>query len=272
MNSKQKSSLRCTLAALLSLPFFHSCTRQLRTEELLPTPDFKRLLQTYVEYHQERDRENTDAHLDDRFEKQYHVRIIGLPSERDIDELRQFYEDNPERIFMTEPIPLEEIVIFPRFLRPYATFTARALIFTGKVYLFSGLILKDETAHHEWTHFGIQYLDQQGSDFSPRWKEIAGEYDKVDAQRDKQEVLQLKYKDGHTSCGPHLGYMRCYGGTDLHEDVATFVEYIVGLPRQFRQIKDSHSIYRAKVDLLFEKKFITEDEWKTVKRYISNKD
>ena len=107
------------------------------------------------------------------------------------------------------------------------------------------------------------------SEFTKGWVEAVGEggYDKAVTKVTKgSELISFKWADGSKSSSPQQGFVRAYGATSLNEDVATHVEKIVSEPGFFREngLIGEGSVYREKIDLLYENGLISEGEYEAV--------
>lgn len=76
---------------------------------------------------------------------------------------------------------------------------------------------------HKATHIRHRTLDKQGSDFSARWKQISNlEYGNVREIGTDDILITMVWDDG--SGGPKHGCIEPYGGTNILEDVAHYLE------------------------------------------------
>ena len=92
-------------------------------------------------------------------------------------------------------------------------------------------------------------------EFEIKWSKIAR----------REEIINL-YNSWPNK--PAHGFIREYGTTNMREDIATYHEHIRN-PEFFSQLINPESPqydarYKEKLDLLFEYKFITEEEYKTI--------
>ena len=116
--------------------------------------------------------------------------------------------------------------------------------------------------------------------FEKEWKAVAGSYDKVESialggvykdysQMGKEESDKLAAENGKDWMSkPRLGYVRPYGGQNILEDVATFVEKSDN-PDFFKPLLDSNNPnydvrYKEKIDMLYNYGFITKSKYQAI--------
>ncbi len=115
--------------------------------------------------------------------------------------------------------------------------------------------------YHEAAHCLTFNYEGSSNEFIPKWKHIAGDVYGTSAK--KKHGLAYKWLDGSRS--PRHGCVTPYGSQDLHEDIATFVEY-VDRPSFFKPLLDKTSSsydprYQQKLDLLLEYGFVDRDHY-----------
>lgn len=119
-----------------------------------------------------------------------------------------------------------------------------------------------EIFRHESAH--LLYHNLFFKDFESKWKKISGEYNKV-------EIIKgvNYYKDSENPVAPRHGYVMPYGGTQVSEDVATFVQKAYD-SEFFKPLlsKDNpwRNIYREKLRLLREYRFLSDREYTAILR------
>jgi len=105
-------------------------------------------------------------------------------------------------------------------------------------------------------------------DFENNWKTISGKYDT--AANDDKYGKEFSDVDAYEPAG---GYARAYGATCLEEDIATLVEaisdpyYFEFAEKVFSEDNEYRDVYKKKIDLLYEHKFISKEEYLNVIRY-----
>ena len=96
--------------------------------------------------------------------------------------------------------------------------------------------------------------------FNTAWRNVVG---------DVSDNIYSKNPMAAEGSGPKSGFVRSYGTTSMFEDIATFVEEVVGYPKTFTKLINPQSPdydirYRQKLDLLYEHKFISYKEYSKV--------
>ena len=206
---------------------------------------------------------NLDSPLDDEVEESLGIRILGEPTKDDLEDLVNFYEENKTRIFMEQDVGVRKVFILPNELMENVDYRGEARKRNGRIRIFSGEFDDDKVHHHEWTHFAIWYLKDNNPSFIEAWKDVAGEYNKVERVNGN-----LFYVDGGEGFKPKQGYIRGYGGIDFEEDIATYVQEIVRYPERLLGVKDSFAIYEKKLELLRDVRLITLKEYETATTYL----
>ncbi len=141
---------------------------------------------------------------------------------------------------------------------------------------------------HEAAHiftFHLQGIDgiHPPTDFEERWSRLGNaseRYGKFTQKKDDKTVsTRWKYADSDGSTeGPRYGFMDSYGAQNFYEDVARHVETIWRDPDRYAQLIDPGSrfyamhedqkkyasVYRAKLELLREHGFITEEKYREI--------
>ena len=120
---------------------------------------------------------------------------------------------------------------------------------------------------------GLENLKQKYSDivykevrFDNEWREISGK-SHVAKTKGGYYIYEEDINSESINLNPKYGYTRPYGGSNILEDVATFVEKM-NQPEFFKPLlsedNEWHEIYRGKLDLLYEYKFISESEYNKI--------
>ena len=139
----------------------------------------------------------------------------------------------------------------------YASTTDNSINFLSKNFDY-------ETFRHEAAH--TLHFDTN-SIFNQRWNSLAGSYNKVEEKEGMYWYNKGKETDNYIQNGAALGYTCAYGGKNHKEDVATFVEK-AGQPEFFKPLlqKDNpnHDIYREKLRLLREYRFLSNKEYTAI--------
>tara|TARA_Y100000310_G_scaffold330357_1_gene401839 strand:+ start:1811 stop:4069 length:2259 start_codon:yes stop_codon:yes gene_type:complete len=99
--------------------------------------------------------------------------------------------------------------------------------------------------------------------FETEWKSIAGDFYGVDLG-EKRAGLAISWADGSNE--PRNGFVRPYGANNYLEDIATFVENVYKNPDFYKPLITQGSAqydvrYRQKLDLLYERDFITQEKY-----------
>ncbi len=227
------------------------------------------VISTAIENYEELDEIDADSPWDNSLEEKLGVRILGYPTRNDIEELETFYSDakNRQRLFLKYDVELERIVIFPAQMRKHSDYLGKTVFDRGEIQFFSGQIDRHGIAHHEFTHMGIHYLEENNSPFLGEWKAIAGSYIRIEETKEGKTKKYLYQNEGEKT-DPLWGYITPYGGKAIQEDIATFVEYTVTQPSAFKKVTESFEIYARKMELLLRYEFITADEFLTVEKYL----
>ncbi|MFH1455422.1 MAG: hypothetical protein ABIF40_00550 [archaeon] len=110
--------------------------------------------------------------------------------------------------------------------------------------------------------------------FISKWKTVAGDVYGKDLGFGYVQDLSVLWQDG--THGPRHGCVRAYGCNNEMEDIATFTEQLAEKDYDFyRGLIDScnnrenYEIYRNKIELLHEYKFMTDDEYYSITDGIS---
>ncbi len=227
------------------------------------------VISTAIDNYEELDALDADSSQDNSLEKKLGIRILGYPTEEDINAIDIFYRDqkNHQRMFLKYDVGLERIVIFPPAMREHADYIGKTVFDRKEIQFFSGQVNNHGVAHHEFTHLGIHYLDENNYLFSKEWAAIAGSYDKV-SERKEGRTRRYFYNNNEERQDPLGGYITPYGGKSLEEDVATQVENVVVQPEVFGRVTESFDIYAQKLELLLCYEFIMPDEYRTATRYL----
>jgi len=260
--------------------FLSLCKTLILATPLFITPHNRQIVDQQEEYdaevissaidnYEQLDALDADSSQDNSLEEKLGIRILGYPTEEDIKEIDQFYEnrDNQRRMFLRYNVGLERIVIFPAAMREHADYLGKTVFDRNEVQFFSGQVNYHGVAQHEFTHLGIRYLDENNYPFSEEWAAIAGSYDKV-GERKEGRTRRYFYNNNEERQDPLGGYITPYGGKSLEEDVATQVENVVVQPEVFGRVTESFDIYAQKLELLLRYEFITPEEYQTVTRYL----
>ncbi|MBI2102480.1 hypothetical protein HYT55_01465 [Candidatus Woesearchaeota archaeon] len=228
------------------------------------------ILTTATQKYEDLDAIDADSAIDNSLEEKLGIRILGYPTKEDIDDLQNFYSDqkNRRRLFLREDMGLERVVIFPPQMRAHSEYLGKTVFDRNEIQFFSGQVNEHGVAHHEFTHLGVQYLEENNSPFLEEWKSIAGSYTHIEEMRTGKEVRYV-YSKAREKQEPLFGYVTPYGGKSLHEDVATYVEYIVAQPEVFGKATESFDLYSRKLELLLCYEFITPEEFKKVDEYLT---
>jgi hypothetical protein len=98
------------------------------------------------------------------------------------------------------------------------------------------------------------------------WLGVSGQYDKSKDTKDGYTVYTGDFKDVYAGEAAG-GYVRAYGAKNINEDIATFNEKISD-PAFFKPLLSADnpysSVYRAKLDLLYEYKYISWGEYQAI--------
>ncbi len=227
------------------------------------------VLTTAIEKYEELDAIDADSALDNSLEEKLGIRILGYPTKEDIREIEDFYENskNRQRVFLKEDVGLERIVIFPPQMKDHSGYLGKTVFDRKEIQFFSGQVNDHGIAHHEFTHMGIHYLEENDSLFLEEWRSIAGSYTHIEEIKNGKD-MRYSYSKARERKDPWLGYVTPYGGKTLHEDVATYVEYVVTEPEIFGKVTESFEIYSQKLELLLCYEFITPEEFKEAEKYL----
>ena len=164
-------------------------------------------------------------------------------------------------------------------------------------------IFRHEAAHQHHMNFNREYARQQwfsgiipaiaeplfSSSFEDEWREVVGDdYGKLSTgskissysqfgdirYNEFKDIPFSKYKiqDKNYVNGPKHGVVHPYGGKNLFEDVATFVESVAAEQSIFGKLINPESPkydirYRQKLDLLHKYEFISDEEYSRVLVY-----
>jgi len=112
--------------------------------------------------------------------------------------------------------------------------------------------------------YGAKVPLSPDSEFSKSWESIAGGLNIYTIQK---EELMFEEPFSVNSKSYKNGWVRLYGGRNLNEDVATFVEQIVGDPAFFKRnnlLQEENSVYLQKIKLLHNSGFISDKEYDSV--------
>jgi len=198
---------------------------------------------------------NQDSPLDDKVEDKLGIRILGEPTQQDLNDLVEFYEKGKDLLYIKRDVGIKYVAIFPASflekidddywgLADHANHTVR---------LFSGIFAKHHIHTHEWTHFATKYLEKIEEDrpnIIKRWKDVAGEYNKV---HKVEGYTRYKFDPDPTNNpirGPKYGYASPYGGTNEWEDMSEFAEKVAKYPDMFKRVDSYFDTYEAKLGLL----------------------
>ncbi len=227
------------------------------------------IVESAIENYQQLDEIDADSPLDNSLEEKLGIRILGYPTEEDIKEIDQFYENsqNQQRMFLRYDVGLERIVIFPPSMREHADYVGKTVFDRNEIQFFSGQINSHGVAQHEFTHLGIRYLEENNYSFSREWRAIAGSYNKVNEQKEGR-VKKNFYNNNGEKQDPLWGYITPYGGKSLDEDVATQVENAVVQPEVWGRVTESFDIYAQKLELLLRYEFIIPEEYQKAEKYL----
>lgn len=227
------------------------------------------VVSTAIDNYEELDALDADSPLDNSLEEKLGIRILGYPTEEDINAIDSFYSDprNRQRMFLKYDVGLDRIVIFPPAMREHADYIGKTVFDRKEIQLFSGQVNNHGVAHHEFTHLGIHYLDENNYPFSKEWGAIAGSYNRV-SERKEGRNKRYVYTNNEEKQDPLFGYITPYGGKSLEEDVATQVENVVVQPEAFGKVTESFEVYARKLELLFRYEFITAKEYQTAEKYL----
>jgi len=130
-----------------------------------------------------------------------------------------------------------------------------SLLLNHTMRLFSGKITKN-TVDHEVAHFWhLFHILRVSKEFDPLWIQACDKYSGYNLVHD-EGALHYVYSDG-SAPGPKYGYVEAYGGWNIREDVATFVETIKNNSDIFDRVKGDYPIYANKIKLLAKYKFIS---------------
>ncbi len=266
-NGKIRRTLSLCKTLLLATPLFFTPHNR---EVTNPQDEYDEyVLTTAIEKYEELDAIDADSALDNSLEERLGIRILGYPTKEDIEDLEEFYGNvtNRQRIFLKENMGLERIVIFPPQMKNHSEYLGKTVFDRKEIQFFSGQVNEHGIAHHEFTHLGIHYLQENDSPFIEEWRSIAGSYTHIEEIKNGKDV-RYSYSKARDRQEPWLGYVTPYGGKTLHEDVATYVEYVVTEPEVFGKVTESFEIYSQKLELLLCYEFITQEEFKKVEGYL----
>jgi hypothetical protein len=157
---------------------------------------------------------------------------------------------------------------------------------TNKIHLWTDVDdhLNRASFFHEAAHCLVNKLDNEGSDFSDRWRDLNSKEKNVYGEGVEKlgaDTIVTKWskpdKYGEAE-GPRRGCISSYGCQNLHEDVATHVECLDRDPDLYAQLinplsqfylsnpeqRKYASVYRDKLDLLMEYGFVSRRRYFTV--------
>ncbi|MEK6897940.1 MAG: hypothetical protein AABX28_01130 [Nanoarchaeota archaeon] len=117
---------------------------------------------------------------------------------------------------------------------------------------------------HEMAHLFADSIKRKDNSFERQWRKIYG----ISGSRFDRTLNSWEYKDNSDPGTPKNGFVTPYGGSSLHEDIATFVENM-GNPEIFASVVNPSSPqydirYRQKLDMLHQYKFISDDEYNKI--------
>lgn len=211
-----------------------------------------------------------DGLLDDPYEEKLGIKIWGEPTADDLENLVRFTEKHLDKSW-TE-LGIEEIIIFSEEDKERVDYIGKhkrnCWILNNQIWFFSGKVEEDHFVH-ELTHRRHK-IKRKYSIFlywGYKWNALAGPYDKVITKQERGLIGVKSYLDG-TTTGPKWGYVRKYGGKNMKEDIATYVEEIVTNPAVFREVQNDFEIYRGKLELLLEAGFITNPQYEKALRHL----
>lgn len=157
---------------------------------------------------------------------------------------------------------LESLTIVPETIKTH---------YSGYATPFRGVTIKEtarwDTIIHEFAH---NYSFSLGDDFWDEWKALSKPH--VDHPHMwwvgalKNRVLGSKSDDGY----PRNGIVTGYGSTNIHEDLAEFVEECYGNMDQLEDVHPDHrDLYVKKIDLLERWRFLTADVAESARESVS---
>lgn len=194
-------------------------------------------------------------------EKIYGFNIIGDYTQNDLSRLKEIM--NRRKAEEIKNYGIKTIVIMGGEHKGKVPYNARIYLARGELRLFSKDVHNTQNIEHELAHARQYWLFKSKPDFDEKWALIAGEYNKVSEVAATAELKEYRYKAQFQTEGMLHGYANVYGGTDIYEDVASFVEVIRGDNiRLFSTITADFDIYRSKIKLLKNYGFIDGKEAK----------
>lgn len=186
--------------------------------------------------------------LELQLEQIYGFDIVGKFTQEDLDSLcNQLGNSYPPELVRT--LDLRRIVIFDEGSRGQVDYIGRAMRREGEMRLFSGHL--GAIIDHEMAHFQTSTHERTASDCLGRLRDIAGPYNQVEYEVGPAErggtALNVRYLSGDDRRAPFHGYMRAYGGVNIHEDISTYVQAVRGNITSFAQVTGDFHIYRGKL-------------------------
>jgi len=239
-------------------------------EEVVKSKTLPDPLLNVAKKYQIQDRLDLDGSLDNPYEKELGVDILGEPTVKDLEKLVKFRKKHLKGTFAD--LGIEEIIIFPTKYNSLADYGAKyrgdTCVLNNQMWFFSGEIAERYFVH-EVAHCKHHKKKKEKTLFlwELKWKLLAGPYNKVIRIQQKGLMGVEKYLDG-TIYGPKYGYVDKYGGKNLEEDIATYVEEVVINPFEFRKVQTDFEIYHGKLELLLEADFITKPEYKRAVKFL----
>gem|GEM_PF-6776622 len=206
-----------------------------------------------------------------QIQEKLNIKMYGKPTTTDLEELLKASEEytNTTSKSITD-IGIKEIIIFPESEKTEVDYIGLSTTYANQLRLFSNNILTRGIIYHEFTHFYLDYLNQEKplNYYSLRieWNISAGFYNKV-IPIQKRGIIDIKsYKDN--TQGTKFGYIHHYGGKSIDEDICTYVSEIKTLPKTFETVTDSFDIYAQKIDLLHKYNLIKAQEKEIALKYL----
>ncbi len=208
----------------------------------------------------------------DEIKKKLNIQMYGKPTTKDLEELLKASQEYTNTTSLSpNNIGIKEIIIFPQSEQQEVDYIGLSIPYLHQLRLFSKKILQNGIIYHEFTHFYLDYLNQEKPleyySFIIPWNISAGFYNKVIPIQKRGLIDIISYKDN--TQGAKLGYIHHYGGKSIDEDICMHVSTIKTSPQIFETITDSFEIYEEKIFLLYKHNLITPAEKETALKYLT---
>jgi hypothetical protein len=205
-------------------------------------------------------------------QQKLNLKIYGTPTTKDLEELLKAAEEYKNTTSYTlSQIGIKKIIIFSSSQQQEVDYIGLAIPYINQLRLFTNNILEKGIAYHEFTHFHLNYLENEKPleyyQLLIKWNLASGLYNKV-IPIQKRGIIDIKsYTDDTT--GAKYGYLFPYGGKSFDEDICTYVAAIKTSPQYFKEIKDPTKIYQQKIEILSQHNLITSAEKEIALHYLN---